>query len=295
MIVGIGSTEEDAWRQRVDEQPAAKDAFWRRAQSIIEHVDERRSEVGLNEALTEVHERFVDAETNQELRHFAEVVVGARRQAKLQEWLDDDREKLHHGHLGHEELTSLGHHYEALRHEACVYNHKLRSVIELSGHHFSREDLTDWLISVSQGRHEWAVGEITGAISEVALHAALQGIPELVGLRYATVEEDLAGYDFLAEFEGNLVTVDAKTGRYWPLNERKHGHRHLEISVPREAVEDFQITRRGMGLLREEIRQTLGITRGQPSNEPHQPAQNQQSSSFHHIQHSWRAQHEYAR
>jgi len=76
-------------------------------------------------------------------------------------------------------------------------------------------------------------------------------------LRYGTVEEDLAGYDFVSNWHGRMVTVDAKTGFYAPLSERKHGHKHLEISVPREAVKDFRVTRRGLDILRHEVRQAL--------------------------------------
>jgi len=234
------------------------DDFARRVQSIIELIDEQRGELGVNGAVSEAIERYVDPEANLDLQRFSEVVVLARRQAMLQQWLDDDREQLHHGHLNHEELTSVGHHYETLRHEACTYNHKLRWVIEHYGQHFSRDELTDWLISVSQGRHEWARAEVTGAISEVALHAAMQGLPELEGLRYGTVEEDLAGYDFIAQWQGELLTIDAKTGRYWPLSERKHGHRHLEVSVPHEAVDGLRVTRQGLDGLRLEVRQALG-------------------------------------
>ena len=289
-VVGIGSLEEEAWRTRVDPEPLEPEAFVRRAASIVEFVDEHRDELGLNQALTAAAERFVHNETNIELMHFAEVVVGARRQARLQDWLDDDRERLHHGRLNHDELTSLGHHYETLRHEACAYNHKLRSVIELSGHYFSRDQLTDWLIAISQGRHEWARAEITGAVSEVVLHAALQGMPQLMGLRYATVEEDLAGYDFIAEFGGKLLTIDAKTGRYWPLSERKHGHRHLEVSVPREAVEGFVPTRHGMNRLRQEVRQALGVAGREVSEAvPVRPASGRQ----HHIHHPWRTTYEF--
>jgi hypothetical protein len=232
-------------------------SFEWRAQDILGVIEDRRGEVGLNGAIDEAIEQFVDPEPNQELRRFGEIVALARRQALLQEWLDDDREQLHHGHLDHDGLVRVGHHYETIRHEACVYNHKLRGVIELSGHFFSRDQLTDWLVSVSQGRHEWARGEITGAISEVAVHAALQGLPELSGLRYATVEEDLAGYDFVCEWSGKLLTFDAKTGRYWPLSERKHGHTHIELSVPHEAVHEFTLTRQGLNRLRQEARQAL--------------------------------------
>jgi len=49
-----------------------------------------------------------------------------------------------------------------------------------------------------------------------------------MNVRHGTVDEDLKGYDFLAFYEGQLVTLDAKTGLYRPLTERKHGHRHLE-------------------------------------------------------------------
>ncbi|HEY6736626.1 MAG TPA: hypothetical protein VI322_02815 [Candidatus Saccharimonadia bacterium] len=291
MTVGIGSLDEETWRTRVDAEVVPAEAFARRAQSITEFIDEHRDELGLNGALTAASERFVEHEANVELKHFAEVVVGARRQARLQDWLDDDRERLHHGRLGHDELTSVGHHYETLRHEACVYNHKLRSVIELSGHNFTRDDLTNWLVSVSQGRHEWARAEVTGAVSEVALHAALQGLPELVGLRYATVEEDLAGYDFLAEYQGKLLTIDAKTGRYWPLAERKHGHRHMEVSVPREAVDGFTVTRPGLNRLRQEVRQSLGVQRREGEHGWHETAP---PKHYHHVQHPWRTTYENA-
>jgi hypothetical protein len=256
MIVTADRLEEDALRRHdgsIDPR-----AFAWRAQDIIGVIEDRRGEIGLNKAIDEAMEQFVDPEPNQELKRFAEVVALARRQAMLQEWLDDDRERLHHGHLDHEGLVRVGQHYETLRHEACVYNHKLRAVIETSGHFFSRDDLMGWLVSVSQGRHEWARAELTGAISEVALHAALQGLPELVGLRYGTVEEDLAGYDFITEWQGNLLSIDAKTGRYWPLFERKHGHRHLEVSVPREVVgDDFRLAKHGLNRLRAGVRQAL--------------------------------------
>jgi hypothetical protein len=131
-------------------------------------------------------------------------------------------------------------------------------LIESSRQYFSREELMGWLVEASLGRVQWAHSELTGALSEVALHAALQGLPELEGLRYATVEEDLAGFDFVAQWHGKLLTIDAKTGFYRPLMERKHGHRHLEISVPRQAVQDFRVTRRGLAVLRREARQALG-------------------------------------
>lgn len=267
LTVSSARLAEESWRQRVDQTPAQPDEFARLAAGIIEHVQNRRDEIGLNEAILEARETLVDPLDNQELKHFGEVVAGARRQARLQEWLDADRDKLHSGRLDHRERVSVGHHYEALRHEACEYNHRLRSVIELSGHHFDRVQLTDWLIDVSQGRHEWAVAEVQGAVSEVALHAALQGVPELVGVRYASVAEDLAGYDFVAEYNGKLLTVDAKTGKYWPLDERKHGHRHLEVSVPHEAENGFWVKRPALERLRTEIRQALHVP--------------------HHVTHSW--------
>jgi hypothetical protein len=233
------------------------DMFSKRAYDLIGLIDELRGELGLPEAINVAIDRFVDDESHPELRRFSEVLVLGRRQALLQQQLDEDREELHKGRLSHEELTSLGHHYETLRHEACTYNHLLRGVIESNGQYFSRDDIERWLTSTSQGRHQWARGEVTGSVSEIALHAALEGLPELRNLRYATVEEDLAGYDFVATWHGRLLTVDAKTGFYQPLSERKHGHKHLEISVPREAVRDFRVTRRGLDILRHEVRQAL--------------------------------------
>lgn len=237
--------------------PLARADFVRRAEEILGTINRLRGEWGLNEAVRVATEQFVDAEPHGELARFGTVVALARRQAMIQQQLDDDRERLHHGHLAHEELVVLGHHYEMLRREACDYNHELRGVIESCGHYFSRDELMDWLVSASQGRRSWARGEVTGAVSEVALHAALQGLPELRGLRYATLAEDLAGFDFVADWDGQLVTVDAKTGLYRPLSERKHGHKHLEVSVPREAVDGFRVTRRGLNLLRHEVRQAL--------------------------------------
>jgi len=238
-------------------QPLNHNVFARRADEILSLVSQLRGELGLTEAINVTIDRYVDGEQHPELKRFGEVLALGRRQALLQQRLDDDREQLHHGHLNHEELVSTGHHYEMLRHEACRYNHLLRGVIEESGQYFGRDELMGWLVQASQGRHDWAKAEVTGSVSEVALHAALQGLPELRGLRYASLEEDLVGYDFVAEWQGKLLTVDAKSGLYRPLSERKHGHRHLEISVPREAVKDFRVTRRGLDLLRHEVRQAL--------------------------------------
>ncbi len=236
--------------------------FARRANEIIRSIDEGRAQFGLSEALTQTWEQFVLAEPDVELRRFSEVIADARRQATTQRQLDDDREQLHHGHLNHEQLVERGHHYELLRYQACVYNHLLRGTIELHAEQFSRAQLLAWLTSASQGVHAWALGEITGATSEIALHAALTGMPELEGLRYGTVEEDLQGYDFVAYWQGALVTIDAKTGLYHPLTERKHGHRHLEISVPRESIAEFHLTRRGLDILRHEVRQALHAAPG---------------------------------
>lgn len=236
---------------------SSQDFVWR-ADEVLRELNRLRDEHGLDEAIRLVIERYVDAEEHSELKRLAEVIAYARRQALIQQRLDDDRELLHHGRLRHEELVSVGHHYEMLRHQACEYNHLLRSLIEISGHFLTRPLLMDWLVTASQGRAQWAKSEVTGAVSEIALHAALQGLPELRGMRYASVSEDLAGYDFVAKWNGQMVTFDAKTGLYTPLAERKHGHQHLEISVPREAVQDLRVTRRGLDILRREVRQVLG-------------------------------------
>jgi hypothetical protein len=230
--------------------------FARRAQEILSTISRLRGEWGLKEAITAAIEQYVDAEQHMELRRLGAVITLARRQALLQQQLDDDREELRSGRLEREQLAELEYHYDMLRREACEYNHALRNLIEVSGRYFSRDELTGWLVEASQGWHQWARGEITGAVSEVALQA-LRGLPELIGLRYSTLAEDLSGYDFIALWQGRIVSVDAKTGLYSPLSERKHGHLHLEISVPREAVQGFRVTRHGMNLLRQEVRQAL--------------------------------------
>lgn len=251
--------------------PMNRAIFEHRAGQILELIAQMRKSHGFDEAINTVHERFVDGEGHPELRRFGEVMALARRQAVLQERLDDDREQLHHGNLSHDELVSVGNHYEMMRHQACTYNHLLRGFIESCSQYFSREDLMQWMTSASQGRGQWAKGEVTGAVSEIALHAAMQGMPELRELRYATVEEDLVGYDFVATWQGKLLTVDSKTGFYAPLSERKHGHRHLEVSVPREAIKDFRITRRGLDLLRYEVRKALQTEVGVDVHAAHAP------------------------
>ncbi len=231
--------------------------FEQRAEAIIGLLEVLRPQVGLSEAQTQLWERFVEHEPGEDLRRFSEIIADGRRQATTQRQLDEDREQLHHGDLNHEGRVAVGHHYEMLRREACIYNHLLRGLIARYGDQLNRHELTDWLTRASLGVHSWVVGEITGAVSEVALHAAIMGLPELEGSRYATVDEDLTGYDFVAHWQGDLVTIDAKSGLYRPLTIRKHGHLHLEVSVPREAIEDFRITRRGLDILRREVRQAL--------------------------------------
>jgi hypothetical protein len=159
--------------------------------------------------------------------------------------------------LSHQENLSVGHHYEELRYEACAYNHQLRGFIEAHREYVDRYDLTHWLAEAAGGRHQWAEGEITGAMSEIALHAALMGLPELKDLRYGTLEEDLRGNDFLCSWQGRTVSVDAKTGYYHPLTQHKHGQEHLEISVPRDVVQGFRLTRRGLDDLRRDVRRAL--------------------------------------
>src|SRR6266699_5618821 len=110
--------------------PLDSSAFADRAKEILELINRMRGELGLTEAINMAAERFVDDETHPELHRFSFVVALGRRQALLQQGLDEDREQLHHGHLNHDQLTSVGHHYEMLRHEACQYNHLLRGLIE---------------------------------------------------------------------------------------------------------------------------------------------------------------------
>jgi len=237
--------------------PVNREMLIHRAEEILAVISQARGEHGMKEAIDEVVERFVDGEPHEQLKRLGEVMALARRQALIQQLLDIDREALHHGHLAHEELVSTGHHYEMLRHQACSYNHLLRGLIESCSQYFSRDELMGWLTTASLGRATWARGEVTGAASEIALHAALQGLPEVRALRYATVAEDLVGYDFVGQWHNELLTIDAKTGFYPPLSENKHGHRHLEISVPREAVRDLRINHRGLALVRREVRQVL--------------------------------------
>jgi hypothetical protein len=248
-----------------------REALKRRAEEILTIMSHLQGVHGLREAISVVEERFIDGEPEPELKRLAEVMALARRQALLQQLLDVDREALHHGHLSHEEHVSTGHHYEMLRHQACTYNHLLRGLIEVGSQYFSREELMSWLTSASLGRAMWAKGEITGAVSEIALHAALQGMPEIRKLRYGSVEEDLMGYDFVGEWEGRLLTIDAKTGFYPALSEIKRGHRHLEIAVPREIVKDLRINHRGLASVRQEIH--LALT-GKTESEYHAPDQN---------------------
>jgi hypothetical protein len=188
------------------------DLIVRRAMAILRVVESLRKRVGFQESIDIVMEEFVDNEVHPELRRLGEILAYARRQAMIQRQLDEDRENLHHGHLDHEQLESVGHHYEMLRHQACAYNHLLRGFLESCGQYVTREEIMGWLTSASLGKSVWAKSELTGAVSEIALHAALQGLPEIRHLRYASVEEDLQGYDFVGEWQGKLLTIDAKTG-----------------------------------------------------------------------------------
>ena len=169
----------------------SRETIKRRAEEVLAVIAHIRAVEGMKEAIHVVVERFVDGESHPELKRVGEVLALARRQALVQQLLDVDREALHHGNLSHEELISTGHHYEMLRHQACSYNHMLRGFIESCSQYFSRDELMEWLTRASLGREVWARGEVTGAVSEVALHAALQGLPEIRNLRYASVEEDL--------------------------------------------------------------------------------------------------------
>lgn len=243
--------------------------FQQRSQEILDMIGQLRDEVGLPEAIRQAIDVYVDDENHPELKRFGEVLLHARRQALLQQQLDDDRDALHSGRLNHDERLSTGRHYETLRREACEYNHLLRGLLESCGQYFSRDELCGWLDQTSQGRRTWVRGEVVGAVSEIALHVALQGLVELRGLRYASVDEDLTGFDFIASWQGRTVTVDAKTGLYHPLTEQKFGHVHLEISVPREVVHDFRITRRGLDILRHEVRQVLHTEAAVEHHGPH--------------------------
>jgi hypothetical protein len=237
----------------------------RRADEIIVALNEWRKEHGSQEALRLAWEQFVEGEKDVDLRRVSEAVADARRQAMIQRQLDDDRERLHHEAMSHEQHLGVGQHYDMLRREACTYNHSLRGLIEKYAGEVEQREVIEWLIEASFGARDWAVAEVSGAVSEIALHAALADMPELSGVRHATVDEDLAGYDFVADWGGQPLTIDAKTGMYPPLTLRKRGHRHLEISVPRGSVRHLRLTNEGLELLLREIREALAVPAGQVS------------------------------
>jgi len=83
-------------------------------------------------------------------------------------------------------------------------------------------------------------------------------MPEITGVRHSTVDEDLAGADLVATWQGKVLTIDAKTGLYQPLVTHKHGVLHLEVSVPREAMDGLRLTDEGEIILHQEVRQALG-------------------------------------
>ncbi len=242
---------------RSPESVRTHDNFAARANDIIMTISHglQRGEP-LREAIGVAADNYVDnTEDDPELQKFSHLIVRARKQAEIQDQLNEDRRLLHGGTLDTEEDRSLAVHYDMLRHEACEYNHELRRFIEDHSEDVGRDELTDWLIRASQGRVKWADGEITGAVSEAAVHAALQGMPELRGLRHGTVDEDLKGFDFVGTWQGRLVTFDAKTGHYPPLTEQKHGHPHIELSVPR--IEGFRLSPHELDNLRFDARHAL--------------------------------------
>ncbi len=225
--------------------------------SLFEELASQSHLYGKSEAVNYLEEVYANGSRMEPMSRLALLLLHAGQHAKLQTLLDSDREALHGGRLDHEQRIETSNHYETLRHAACEYNHAVRSFIESHREDVTRDQLVDWLSQASLGNHRWADGEVTGATSEIALHAALMGMPELAGLRYATLEEDLHGFDFTAEWQGQEVTIDAKTGRYAPIVERMRGHRHLEIYVPRDAMEGFRLTRHGLDSLRREMRVAL--------------------------------------
>ncbi|MBW4061220.1 hypothetical protein HJC99_01460 [Candidatus Saccharibacteria bacterium] len=237
-----------------------------RAEEILTFIESYRAEYGWARVVELAREKFVENEAQPAQQALGDLLLQARTLALVQGQLDDDRHALHSGRLNHEQDISIGHHYEMLRQEACTYNHQLRGFIESHRDSVDRYDLTRWLATASGGRHAWAESEITGAVSEIALHAALMGLPELVDLRYGSLGEDLHGYDFVATWQGRLLTVDAKTGYFHPLTEEKHGHEHLEIHVPRDVVQGFRLTRSGLDDLRRDVR---GALRFKVGVEPH--------------------------
>jgi hypothetical protein len=245
--------------------------FRARAELIVGEVRQAMTSGDLPSVLNELKDKYLGGtEDDIELTRLTSILLNSRQQALLQDQLNRDRLQLHSGELTHDEKISVGTHYELLRREACEFNHALRLLMENNAEDFTREELTLWVGKASQGRYKWAEGEITGAVSEIAVHAALQGLPELQGVRYGTVDEDLVGYDFVCTWQGQILSVDAKTGHYPPVEELKHGHRHIEVSVPREIIKDFTATKRGLSVIRFDIRHALKAEIGIPVHVSHQ-------------------------
>lgn len=238
-------------------ESADHERFVARAADIITTVsDGLRDSKPLHEAIGIAIENYIGhPDDDEKLQKFSHLIVNARKQAMIQDQLNEDRRLLHSGTLSTEDDISRGKHYDMLRREACEYNHELRKFIEGHSGDVTRDELTGWLSRASQGRNKWAEGEITGAVSEAAVHMALQGMPELRGLRHGTVDEDLRGLDFVGQWQGRLVTFDAKTGDYLPLTVKKNGHMHIELSVPR--IVGFRLTPHDLDNVRYDARHAM--------------------------------------
>ncbi len=184
-----------------------------------------------------IEHSYVREEQDPQLAAFTEVLLQAPNQAKLQEAIEEvkDRNKKLGATDKRKELLGR------MKESALRYHHALRDVISENPGSFSADELTEWL-DMASNNEDWARQTVLGVASEVAVARALPGTAGVHEVRLASVEEDRRGSDIVIEMRrGDSYGIDVK----YAWASRRLGvsvHRgRFEIGISKAMLQDFEL------------------------------------------------------
>ncbi len=236
----------------VETEPIPLETYAQTAQQIVSSREYfQRQRVNPSEELASLREIYVEDVADERLRRFAVALIDAPIQAQRDATLTKLRQELAANPHDEDKLAKM----RELKYRACEYNHVVRDTILQGRRQFDRPTPTSWMTGATSSRYpRWARDTIAGASAEVALYDALNTMPEMADVAFASTEKDLRGIDIEAQSDGRPIGFDVKFGeKETRRSVRGSGHNQMTHAT----ISDLSLSNWGHQHLVEKIRNAV--------------------------------------
>lgn len=187
---------------------------------------------------TEAYETYVEQEEQPVLQELSELLINARAMFKTQQRLT---------HLSQAERPQKLPEYRALKAASAEYNGHLREFIDANRAKIGPLQLRSWLERASSSS-QWTGRVLGGIIPEVAAKAELRSLPDVAGVRFSTVSEDLHGVDLVATLhDGRTRNIDIKASDRYQHGDMTITKDGLKLVIPPEQLDGFRVAKNHRG------------------------------------------------